>query len=165
MWIKRSVMCLSVVMFCLSHLAFAAKAQEANGTGQLNRQRMSTELSGLVKIWRSARAEREAKRIAKLRSTEAGQRLSPALSWAKEEKIRTTHTPTATDKLIEYADQFKGIGLNSHMLASWHWDVRAGKMEPDLNRNRDRPMQPIPQQRKPWIRTTRTKQCPCSNLL
>ena len=132
---KKLVMLTTIIVASMSCSAFAAKTQGIERALKLKDQKkMVRELSKRAKSWRKARAKREVKRIAKLRATEDQQELSPTLAWIGQEKIRTTHTPMATDKLIQYADDFKSAGLNSHMLASWHWDVRASKMEPDLRR-------------------------------
>ncbi len=107
---------------------------EARAAQQEAERMWVRQLSDGAKAWRQDRQKREAARRADLIKAQAEQSLSPVLAWTGKEKIRTSHTPVATGKLIEYADQFRAAGFNSHMLASWHWDARASKVESDLRR-------------------------------
>ncbi len=98
------------------------------------REQIISNIAVKSRLWQQEMTQEENQRLITKRRIESRQTLSPALKWVKDEKIRTAHTPTCTDKLIEYADQFKSMGLNSYMLAGWHWDARAKKVEPDLKR-------------------------------
>lgn len=56
------------------------------------------------------------------------------LAWLTHEKFRAGFTTVVTHKLIEYADQFREMGLNTLLLVSWHWEARGQTLQDDLLR-------------------------------
>lgn len=118
----------SVALICFAGNTVTAQALD----GDL-KDRLVDDLRARVPAWREELDRKIAERDeARRDAADASPGLAPHIAWVERDRIRTTHTPMATSKLVEYAKDFRGVGLNSHMIANWNIDGRAEKIEPDL---------------------------------